>query len=87
MGIFGAGGMNGEEAAQRRQIMQSIATETDIARLGKYIALDQTDYWYDPCGKSGNEVNNLLTDMSKLAVARIYEIMAGYRPTITHKVR
>lgn len=82
MGIFGGGGINGEEAAQRRDIIASIPAETDVRRLAMFIAFDQVEVDYDPCGRTDRNVNPMLTDMSRKAVARLNELFgfSGVRP-------
>lgn len=40
------------------------------------IILDQQfDYWYDPCGKSGYELNDSLTERSRWAMKRLNDIV------------
>lgn len=55
--------------------LKDVRETTDLAWLAKIIAAEQSDYWYDPCGKSGQELNRRLTDVSAAAVARAYELM------------
>lgn len=74
MAVFGSGGGNGEELAERRKIIESIETETDVVRLAKLVAFDQVDYDYDPCGKSELVLNNSLTDMSRKALVRLNKL-------------
>ncbi len=70
------GGCNGQDIEDRKNLIKEIRTETDIAKLGKYIALDQHDYCYDACD-SWNELNTSLTNISEACVRRIYEIIGG----------
>lgn len=40
------------------------------------IILDQQfDYWYDPCGKSGYDLNNQLTERSRWAMKRLNDLV------------
>jgi len=67
----------GADLAERKRIIESIATETDPVKLARYVALDQVDYCYDPCGKSWHELNPRLTDLSRRAVARLWVLTMG----------
>lgn len=45
------------------------------------IIIDQQfDYWYDPCGKSGHDLNRYLSKRSRLAVLRLREIVEPAEP-------
>jgi len=42
-----------------------------VEKLGIIIALEQSDYHYDPCGKSSWGIDDNLTDISKQAIKKI----------------
>lgn len=55
--------------------IENIKKIDSIERLGKIIAGEQSDYWYDPCGKSGNDLNMRLTPAACAATRRIHFLM------------
>lgn len=59
----------------RNQLLEEIDSITDISRLAKILTLDQSDSWYDPCGKGGNELNTHFTRLSQKCVRRIHELI------------
>jgi hypothetical protein len=45
------------------------------------VILDQQyDYWYDPCGKSGHDLNRSLTKRSRIAVRRLRDLVEAAGP-------
>jgi len=44
---------------------------TSARKLALIITDQQFDYWYDPCGKSGHELNPYLTGRSQIALRRL----------------
>lgn len=75
MGHFDRG--TAQCADEMKTIISAIPTSTDVVWLATLIAADQFDYWYDPCGKSGHDLNDRLTDVSKAAVRRIHALRFG----------
>lgn len=47
-----------------------IENEQNLQRLLLVILEEQADYWYDPCGKSGEDINRHLTDDAVKAIKR-----------------
>jgi hypothetical protein len=46
-------------------------------RLIAIILDQQFDYWYDPCGKSGYELNDQLTERSRWAMKRLNDLVSN----------
>ena len=55
--------------------VESIGDIEDIGRLARIIACEQSDSWYDPCGKSGSDLNTRLTPASAACVRKIHSLM------------
>lgn len=47
----------------------------DISKLAAMLVNQQFDYWYDPCGKSGDEFNEVLTPKSVAILNKMYWLM------------
>jgi hypothetical protein len=58
-------------------IAETAANPAGYEYLLRIIALEQSDYAYDPCGKSWNELNPFLTDLSRAAVKRAHFLLEG----------
>jgi hypothetical protein len=58
-----------------QNVLEHIKTTTDLAYLMRVIAIEQSEYWYDPCGKSGNTFDRWLTDASVAATKRAQELL------------
>jgi len=54
--------------------IKSIRTSTNIDLLTRIVWDEQADYWYDPCGKSGFDINRSLTRPAAVALERIARI-------------
>jgi len=64
--------MNAQQIKDRND---KIEKSTSINWLARIIALEQYEYWYDPCGKSGHDFNQRLSKMSIKALRRIGELL------------
>jgi len=54
---------------------QQISENSDLKSLAAVIVDQQFDYWYDPCGKSGHDLNELLTPRARTAMQRLREVL------------
>lgn len=49
----------------------------DYRQLALCLVDQQFNYWYDPCGKSGDEFDDHLTDRSRLLLKLMYKLSKG----------
>lgn len=55
-------------------LIPTIQLKTDIENIAVILAVEQMDYWYDPCGKSGFRIEEILTPNSIACIKRIIEL-------------
>jgi hypothetical protein len=54
---------------------EQIRQNGDIQSLGAIIVDQQFDYWYDPCGRSGHDLNDHLTPRARIAMKRLKDVL------------
>lgn len=58
----------------KKNLIHTIKTTDDIEWLATLVTNAQMDYWYDPCGKSGFDINPHLSDISVMCLNRIMRL-------------
>lgn len=62
---------------EMKEIVRAILIGSNDDRLGSILAAAQSDYAYDPCGKSWDELNYHLTPVGAAVVKRFAKLYNG----------
>jgi len=60
--------------SDKQEVIEEIMNSSDTRRLTHILLDQQFDGWYDPCGKSGYDLNQWLSRLSVDVISRIREI-------------
>ena len=61
-------------ARDKAEFVRKIKQSTNIDWLIRIVWSQQSDFWYDPCGKSGYDINRSMTKPAAAALERIARI-------------
>lgn len=64
----------GQGKMTQEDTLSLIRVTNNLTWLMRIVAYEQAEYWYDPCGKSGFHLDDVLTTVGQAAVRRAQEI-------------